>query len=274
MCVIGFLWWVLWPELICAQLWLPGRIAPPFSFPLITGNADVFSRSVFPSFAALDNDFRAGLFIDKPLQVKNVRSAGAALLVPFKSMVFFSGIMDAGNKDFHQSTYSIGLAKKAGELCIGSRAFYFSQSTRGYGSTGNFSMEVNILFPMVKDIFFFADVAGIGSTVQNEKAGLPVSYSMGIIYKVSEEVEAGGIWKKIKGIPSWMEVQLYYRPLKQCSIQASFISHIQSLNLAISYRLSFFSLSAAIRYQQVFGPMATTALSYHGIPNGSTVQSP
>ena len=171
-----------------------------------------------------------------------------------------------GDNKYNESKFGLAYSKKLfNSFSIGVQINYLeTRIGENYGNSGIFNSEIGFYSRLTKDLTFAGHIANVPTAkVDINTNRAPMKVKLGIVDKITENIEASGEVQKIKDISPSMHIGIDYHLVKPIFIRIGFLSNPNSFMLGIGFKYSEMTLDIASVFHPVLGMSNQVSLNWN-----------
>lgn len=165
-----------------------------------------------------------------------VHLLGVAVGVPTASGNFAVAVQSFGVQDFKKQEINLLYARKTGEkMHLGGSLDYHRLSISEYGSTGVFSFQIGLQAWLSPHLLIGTSIANPYPVKLGENEKLPTVFRTGLLYKVSEKVQAGMELEKDIDFSMRLRAGIEYLLVHKLKLKTGYSSNPSNFHFGLAF---------------------------------------
>ena len=207
----------------------------------------------------------AAFYGERRFMLKDLSSYGLGLVLPTNSGSFGLAAHYFGGAGLNESSLGLAYGRSLGKIDIGAQFNYWQFKIDGYGAASTFSLDAGLLLHLGDQL-----QAGVhfsnptGATIgKDEKERLPMIYSFGLGYDVSDKVYFGTEIEKVEDQPVNVNAGVQYAFERKLFARIGVASATSSFYLGVGFLWSGFRIDVTASVHPTLGTTPAMLIAYN-----------
>ncbi|MGZ3937681.1 MAG: hypothetical protein ACXVLT_03090 [Flavisolibacter sp.] len=249
-----------------SQILLPDRHA-------VYSDINAYSRFNKDALSVLANQAALGSFKilsvafygERKFMLKDLGSYSMAFTLPSSSGSFGLAAHYFGSVGLNESSLGLAYGKSLGKIEVGAQFNYCQLKIEGYGNASTVSVETGIILHLTEQlqagVHIFNPTGATMGKAEQEK--LPLIYSFGLGYDVSDRVYIGTEVQKVEDQPVSVNAGLQYAFERKLFARAGVASATSSFYLGVGFLWSGFRIDVNASVHPTLGTTPSMLIAYN-----------
>jgi len=230
-----------------------------------TLNKDALSAMANQASLGSSKNLSVAFCGERRFMLEDISSYGLAVALPTASGSFGLAANYFGGDGFNESSMALAYGRSLGKIDIGAQFNYHQFKIEGYGAASTVSLEAGLLLhlsePLQAGVHLFNPTgAAIG---KDQKEKLPLVYSFGLGYDVSEKVYVGTEIEKVEDQLVSVNAGVQYAFERKLFARAGVASATSSFYLGVGFLWSGLRIDVTASVHPTLGTTPSMLIAYN-----------
>ena len=228
-------------------------------------NKDAFSALANQASLAGMKTLSAAFYGERKFMLKDLSSYNLAFSLPTTSGSFGISASYFGSAAFNESSIGLAYGRSLGKIDVGAQFNYCQFKIDGYGEASTVSMEAGVLLHLTDQLHAGVHIFNpTGATIGKvEEERLPMVYTFGLGYDLSDKVYIGTEVEKVEDQPLGVNTGLQYAFEKKLFARAGIATATSSFYLGAGFEWGGFRIDVTASVHPTLGTTPAMLIAYN-----------